>query len=724
MNKLLSRLICGVGLLSAGILTAATTPPVTVSTPVVQLNWNPPSSIQSLQLPKFDPALGTLQSVKISVNFGAQGDLEFENLDNAPRHVFIDVLIYVRMYRGVDVLLSPVAVMPTLNQWLDAYDHVPDYMGPSGIAIPGVTLTAPTEYLEYTAPGDDLSPYIGPGTIPYTFRASATASFQGSDNVNVHYPATAQASATVVYTYTPPTLPGLTLEKTASSLTLDPFKKCTYTYTVRNTGGVDLFNVEVTDDNATPAYLADDFVVGTIPTLAAGQSVSLTAEVIPPVCLIAINADSPSLGKPAGSMITKILPNGDVQATYLQSFAINDNTYGTGMVGWTNGKTHTFGNLVGSDKLELRFFRNDGTVAWDGYLDTVSQISSYTFNGKTYTYPSGYGTAGPFDNEGSLVAGSLTDVVDFSTTISESLNRPLNVPFKPTLIINSPTTTGPNGTALVNLALAPGGWNATNGFSVTIKGSVFGASGFGRVTVPDQHNSPAKDGGPHQTVTTNAACLVTNTATAKTLTAGGLTATAQAVVALTGASGGGGGGGGGGNLGDWTAADIGSPKKLGISTVTPTLITIEGGGNDIGGADDQLHFLYQTGTGDCAIQAKVTSVEDTDPKAMAGVMIRETTKKNSKYASMLLTAREGIKLKSRGDGGELRKDKLKAPYWVRVVRTGNVFTGSYSKDGVTWTVLGTKTITMGSNVLIGLAVCAHDDKKLCTGTFENVTLTK
>jgi hypothetical protein len=49
----------------------------------------------------------------------------------------------------------------------------------------------------------------------------------------------------------------------------------TWTYEVKNTGNVNLTNVQVKDDNGTPANTSDDFVVGTIASLASGQSTTL-----------------------------------------------------------------------------------------------------------------------------------------------------------------------------------------------------------------------------------------------------------------------------------------------------------------------------------------------------------------------------------------------------------------------------------------------------------------
>ena len=64
---------------------------------------------------------------------------------------------------------------------------------------------------------------------------------------------------------------------------------------------------------------------------------------------------------------------------------------------------------------------------------------------------------------------------------------------------------------------------------------------------------------------------------------------------------------------------------------------------------------------------------------------------------------------------------LTAPYWVKLVRSGNTFTGYRSANGVTWAQQGTTTIAMGTTVYVGLAVTAHNNSSLCAATFDNVT---
>src|SRR5262249_55037100 len=68
-----------------------------------------------------------------------------------------------------------------------------------------------------------------------------------------------------------------------------------------------------------------------------------------------------------------------------------------------------------------------------------------------------------------------------------------------------------------------------------------------------------------------------------------------------------------------------------------------------------------------------------------------------------------------------------APYWLRLVRQGNVFTAYESADGVNWVQVGTPVaVDMASDVYIGLALtgdnAGHPDSELATAVFDNVRL--
>ncbi|MEV5608561.1 alginate lyase family protein [Streptomyces sp. NPDC052225] len=76
-----------------------------------------------------------------------------------------------------------------------------------------------------------------------------------------------------------------------------------------------------------------------------------------------------------------------------------------------------------------------------------------------------------------------------------------------------------------------------------------------------------------------------------------------------------------------------------------------------------------------------------------------------------------------GDGYRLR-----APYWVRVVRKGRTLTGAISPDGVHWTQVGSTEAELGRTVYAGLALTSClgvDEEYAGTGTaaFDHVTVT-
>jgi autotransporter-associated beta strand protein len=181
----------------------------------------------------------------------------------------------------------------------------------------------------------------------------------------------------------------------------------------------------------------------------------------------------------------------------------------------------------------------------------------------------------------------------------------------------------------------------------------------------------------------------------------------------------------------WTDADIGAPAKAGSATyaIATDKYTVNGCGSDIWSTSDQFNYVYQTLPGDFTITAHVLTQSNTDPWAKAGVMIRETTGANSKYvlAAVTPTASHGVSMQYRSSTGGSAVDLVQVngptlPYWVRLVRLGNAITGYRSPDGVTWTQIGSISVTMNSSVTTGLAVCSHNTSSLSTVTFDNVSI--
>jgi hypothetical protein len=137
--------------------------------------------------------------------------------------------------------------------------------------------------------------------------------------------------------------------------------------------------------------------------------------------------------------------------------------------------------------------------------------------------------------------------------------------------------------------------------------------------------------------------------------------------------------------------------------------------------------VYQTASGDCEIKARVASVQNVNALAKSGVTIRETLNTGARNASVFVTPGSGVLAQWRGStGGGTSTNQatgLSAPYWVRVVRTGNAFVLSRSADGTSWTPMSTQTVSMAGSVYLGLGVGSHVSTNSCIGTLDNVTAT-
>jgi hypothetical protein len=67
--------------------------------------------------------------------------------------------------------------------------------------------------------------------------------------------------------------------------------------------------------------------------------------------------------------------------------------------------------------------------------------------------------------------------------------------------------------------------------------------------------------------------------------------------------------------------------------------------------------------------------------------------------------------------------EAKAPRWLKLTRSGNVFNGYVSADGANWVAAGCVTNGLGKKLSAGLALTAHNNSVLNSTLFESVTVT-
>lgn len=186
----------------------------------------------------------------------------------------------------------------------------------------------------------------------------------------------------------------------------------------------------------------------------------------------------------------------------------------------------------------------------------------------------------------------------------------------------------------------------------------------------------------------------------------------------------------------WLSKDIGQVGIPGYTEYNGRAFTMEGEGHDIGGRNDEFHFAYAPMTGEGTITARIVrpmSSQWTKP----GVMMRESLAADSRHASVLLLPHWSGALVSRSEkGGDttttgtkhlgrahiIKKNRLSTPYWVRLIRFRNRFTGYMSANGHDWRELGSVEIPMGGTFYVGMPACSQLSNVTTTVTYDSVSI--
>ncbi|RYZ17155.1 MAG: DUF1349 domain-containing protein, partial [Myxococcaceae bacterium] len=178
--------------------------------------------------------------------------------------------------------------------------------------------------------------------------------------------------------------------------------------------------------------------------------------------------------------------------------------------------------------------------------------------------------------------------------------------------------------------------------------------------------------------------------------------------------------------------EIGGATPAGGASYSGGTWTVQGGGSEMWGTtNDSCHFTYKAITGDCAIIAKIESVQNTSLSAKAGVMIRTSLSQGAPRAWMAVTPRIQFEQNIQGlavYGGTNYSNKAYnipgASYWVKLERFGNIVTGYVSPDGTNWAATDVGRFdSPPATWYVGLVVCSVANGTVNTSTFSNVQIT-
>jgi endonuclease/exonuclease/phosphatase family metal-dependent hydrolase len=176
----------------------------------------------------------------------------------------------------------------------------------------------------------------------------------------------------------------------------------------------------------------------------------------------------------------------------------------------------------------------------------------------------------------------------------------------------------------------------------------------------------------------------------------------------------------------WATKDVGAVAAAGAATSVNNIFTVTGSGADVWGTADEFRFVYRQLTGNGSIVTQVTAVDNVNAWVKAGVMMRETLTATSKHAFMMVTPGKGLAFQRRATAGGSSVNTGggagTSPYYVKLERVGSEFTASKSVDGVSWTKVGSQSITMAPTIYVGLAVSSHVDGVLADATFSHTAV--
>ena len=184
------------------------------------------------------------------------------------------------------------------------------------------------------------------------------------------------------------------------------------------------------------------------------------------------------------------------------------------------------------------------------------------------------------------------------------------------------------------------------------------------------------------------------------------------------------------NLFPWLSADIGIPTIKGNSKISNGEIVLNGSGDDIWNNSDNFHFAYQILEGDCEIITRIKSMDNTNEWAKGGIMIRESLTGPSKNVYICLSKSNGSNFQYRIRSGESTasnniNEGIGEPYWFKLTRKGNLFTGYCSVDGKNWAEVGKTEMDMPNTAYAGLATTSHNNETLCAVRYDkNNTIIK
>lgn len=178
------------------------------------------------------------------------------------------------------------------------------------------------------------------------------------------------------------------------------------------------------------------------------------------------------------------------------------------------------------------------------------------------------------------------------------------------------------------------------------------------------------------------------------------------------------------NIGNTSGGDAYLLAKDGLYTGQVQVI---GGTGDIWGTADSFEFYYEQLVGDGTVIGRLANLPtggNASPWAMAGLMMRNDLSPGSMNGFVSLDGTHGQRFSFRnsenGTSSRTGNFNTTTPYWFKITRVGNTFTGYSAPDGKTWSQVGDSvSIPMNQMIYVGIGVTNYTSAGTITTVFDN-----
>jgi hypothetical protein len=177
----------------------------------------------------------------------------------------------------------------------------------------------------------------------------------------------------------------------------------------------------------------------------------------------------------------------------------------------------------------------------------------------------------------------------------------------------------------------------------------------------------------------------------------------------------------------WSAADLtGTPVHGASSYNTFTeqwLLT--GSGTNATSAISEGQFASQPWTANSTFIAEIDNVTGSGSSAKGGLLLNSTGSGGTSFVALMKTGSGGLSFIWQSAGGSAHSIQIASsgsPVWVKIVNSGSTYSGYYSTNGTSYTLIGNASVTFPEAIKAGLIFASGSATALGTATFTNVSI--